>query len=280
MFKDNIIIVNNTMFISIQRDCLIDDELKQIDTIIKASNYRLKCCESIALKIYNLNSEIGHDFFKFIDKKSIVCEYATYNIQSMKLEDVTRWLTYQQLLKELVDTVYKNILPQINYNAYFKSEHIYKDKLCIDYVIQIKDIKYTIGFLYDKIYKIQVSDIIFNTNWFITKQNLINCTKDIVPIIHILNKIQDKDSFLKFFDIIDIQTNHFLCELETAVQIFNTIKRDVKRLDSIKTDITYKYTKIYLKLYLQVGILQLEYTIDNIDGLVSLLNNIQLNTEQ
>ena len=134
--------------------------------------------------------------------------------------------------------------------------------------------------LYDKIYKIQVSDIIFNTNWFITKQNLINCTKDIIPIIHILNKIQDKVSFLKFFNIIDIQTNHFLGELETAVQIFNTIKKGVKRLDSIKTDITYKYTKIYLKLYLQVGILQLEYTIDNIDGLVSLLNNIQLNTEQ
>jgi hypothetical protein len=267
------------MFISIQRDCLIDDELKQIDTIIKASNERLKCYESITLKVNNLNSEIGHEFFKVVDKKSIVCEYATYNIQSMKLEDVGHWLTYQQLLYELVETVYKNMIPQINYNSYFKSEHIYKDKLCIDYVIEVNSIKYMIGFLYDKIYKIQVSDIIFNTNWFITKPNLVNCIKDIVPIIHIINKIQDRDSFLKFFDITGIETNHFLGELETAVQIFNTIKKGVKRLDSIKTDITYKYTKIYVKLYLQVGILQLEYTIDNIGELVSLLNNIQLDTK-
>jgi hypothetical protein len=279
MFKDNIIIVNNTMFISIQRDGLIDDELKQIDTIIKASNERLKCYEAIALKIFNLNSEIGHEFFKFVDKKSIVCVYATYNIQSMKLEDVGRWLTYQQLLYELVETVYKNMMPQINYNSYFKSEHIYKDKLCIDYIIEVNSIKYIIGFLYDKIYKIQISDTIFNTNWFITKPNLVNCIKDIVPIIHIINKIQDKVSFLKFFDITCIETNHFLGELETAVGLFNTIKRGVKRLDSIKTDITYKYTKIYVKLYLQVGILQLEYLIDNIGGLVSLLNNIQLDTK-
>jgi hypothetical protein len=264
------------MFISIQRDCLIDDELKQIDTIIKASNERLKFYETIALKVYNLNSEIGHEFFKIVDKKSIVCEYATYNIQSMKLEDVGHWLTYQQLLYELVETVYKNMMPQINYNSYFKSEHIYKDKLCIDYVIEVNSIKYMIGFLYDKIYKIQVSHIIFNTNWFITKENLVNCIKDIVPVIHILNKIQDKDSFLKFFDVTCIETNHFLGELETAVGIFNNIKRSVKRLDTIKVDITYKNTKIYVKLYLQVGILYLEYLIDNIHGLVSLLNNIQL----
>ena len=102
------------MFISIQRDRLTDDEFKQIDTINKASDDRLKLYEAITLKIFNLNSEIGHDFFKFVDKKSIVCEYAKYNIQSMKLEDVNRWLTYQQLLYELVETVYKNMIPQID----------------------------------------------------------------------------------------------------------------------------------------------------------------------
>ena len=264
------------MFISINRDGLVDDELKQIDTIIKASNERLKFYETIVLKVYNLNSEIGHEFFKFVDKKNIVCEYATYNIQSEKLEDIVPWLTYQQLLKELTETVYKPILPQINYNSYFKSEHIYKDKLCINYVINVKDIKYTIGFLYDKIYKIQVSDTIFNTNWYITKQNLVNCTKDMIPIINQISKIQDKISFLKFFDITDIDSNHFLGELEAAIEIFNNIKRDVERLDKIKTEIIYKNTIIYIKLYLQVGILNLEYTIDNIKGLIKLLNNIQL----
>ena len=267
------------MSIIIQKNELTHDELEQLDRIIKASNDRLQYYDSITLKIVKYNNEIGHEFFKFVDKKSIVCDYATFNIQLENLENVSSWLTYQQLLFELAQTVYKPILPQINYNSYFKSEHIYKDKLCIDYVIEVNDIKYTMGFMYDKIYKIQVSDTIFNTNWYITKPNLINCIQDIIPIIHLLNKVDDKVSFLKFFDTSSINTNNFVGELETAIQLFNTIKKGVVRLDILKADIIYKNSKIYLKLYLQIGFLYIEYLKGNIDNLIGLLNGIQLNTE-
>jgi hypothetical protein len=270
------------MSITINKEILNMDELEQLDKINKISLQRLKFYENINDKITKSNNELGFEYFKLIHRKNIICEYATYNIVNELIEnidEVKRWISYQMILKELTDQVFKSVIPVLNYNSYYKSVDIYPDQLCIDYVIEVKDVKYTIGFLCDKIHKIQVDSIILNTNWDITGPNIIVCIKNITPIIHQLNKIENKEWFIKFFDTSNIDINHFLAELETAVEIFNTIKNGVGRLNTIKTDIIYKNTKIYLKLYLQVGVINLEYEIDNINSLIGLLNSIQLDTK-
>ena len=267
------------MYITIKKELLRVDELEQLDKINKLSIQRLQFYQNINTRITKSNSELGLQYFKLIDRTSIVCEYATYNIVNDLIEninDVNRWLTYQTLLKELTDKVFKPVIPVINYKSYYKSVDIYRDKLCIDYIIEVRDVKYVIGFLCDKIHKIQIDNIIFNTNWDITKPNIIICVKNIIPIIHQLNKLEHKESFLKFFDTSNIDVNHFLVELETAVELFNKIKTGVDHLDTIKTDIIYKDTKIYVTLYLQVGFLNLEHAKDNVNSLIRLLNSIQL----
>jgi tRNA threonylcarbamoyladenosine modification (KEOPS) complex Pcc1 subunit len=265
------------MSIVIKKEILLEDELEQIEQINKLCDKKIQIYKKINEEVSKCNSEIGFEYFKIQDK-TIICEYSKYDITNLleDVNDVIRWISYQQILKELTETVFKPMIPQINYKSYFNSDIIYSDKLCIDYVIEVKDIKYKIGFLFDKINKIQISDIIFNTNWDITKSNLVICTKHIVPIINELNKVEDKESFIKFFDTNNININNFLVELEKAVELFNYIQKNVNRLDILKVNIIYKDKKIYLKLYLQVGILNIEFSIEEINSLISLINSIQL----
>lgn len=269
------------MSIVIQKELLLEDELEQLERIVKLCDERIRCYKKINDEISKYNSELGFEYLKIQDKTSIICEYATYNITNLleDIDDVIRWISYQRILKELTETVFKPMIPKVNYNSYFRSDIIYSDNLCIDYVIEAEDVNYKIGFLCDKIYKIQVSNIIFNTNWDITKINIVVCIQNIIPIIHQLNKIENKESFIQFFDITNIDIKNFLIELETAVGLFNAIKKGVKRLDNIKINIIYRDKKIYLKLYLQIGILNIEFSIEEINSLISLINSIQLDTK-
>jgi hypothetical protein len=267
------------MSIVIQKELLLEDELEHLERIVKLCDERIQCYKKINDEISKYNSELGFEYLKLQDKSSIICEYATYNITNLleNIDDVIRWIFYQRILKELTETVFKPMLPKVNYKSYFRSDIIYSDNLCIDYVIEVEDVNYKIGFLFDKIYKIQVSNIIiFNTNWDSTKINTVVCIQNIIPIIHQLNKIEDKEPFIQFFDITNIDIKNFLVELETAVGLFNAIKKGVKRLDNIKINIIYRDKKMYLKLYLQTGILNIEFSIEEINSLISLINSIQL----
>ena len=265
------------MSIIIQKELLLEDELKELERITKLCDERIQYYKSINAEVSKYNSEIGFEYFKVQDK-TIICEYATHDIANLleNIDDVIRWISYQRILKELTETVLKPMIPKVNYNSYFKSDIIYSDKLCIDYVIEVKEVTYRIGFLCDKIYKIQISNIIFNTTWDITRPNIVVCIKDMNPIIHQLNKVEDKELFIQFFDITNIDINNFLIELEIAIGLFNNIKKNVKKLESIKINIIYSSKKIYLKLYLQVGILNIEFFIEEISSLISLINSIQL----
>jgi hypothetical protein len=265
------------MSIVIQKELLLEDELEELEKITKLCDERIQYYKSINTEVSKYNSEIGFEYFKVQDK-TIICEYATYDITNLleNIDDVIRWMSYQRILKELTETVLKPMMPKVNYNSYFNSNIICNDKLCIDYVIEVKDIKYRIGFLFDKIYKVQISNVVFNTDWDITKPNIVVCIKNMIPIIHQLNKVEDKELFIQFFDITNIDINNFLIELETAVELFNNIKKNVDKLESIKINIIYSGRKIYLKLYLQVGILNIEFFTEEINSLISLINSIQL----
>jgi hypothetical protein len=267
----------SNMSIVIQKELLLEDELEELEKITKLCDERIKCYKRINDEVSKYNSELEFEYFKVQDN-TIICEYAKYDITNLSenIDAIIRWISYQRILKELTETVFKPMIPKVNYNSYFKSDIIYSDKLCIDYVIEVRDVKYKIGFLCDKIYKIQISNIIFNTNWDITRPNIVVCIKNMIPIIHQLNKVEDKELFIQFFDITAIDINNFLIELETAVGLFNNIKKNVEKLESIKINIIYSSKKIYLKLYLQVGILNIEFFIEEINSLISLINSIQL----
>jgi hypothetical protein len=265
------------MSIIIQKDLLLENELEQLEKITKLCDERLQCYKRINSEVCKYNSELGFEYFKIQDK-TILCEYSTYNITNLleNIDTIIRWISYQRIIKELTETVFKPMMPKVNYNSYFNSDIIYSDKLCIDYVIEVKDVNYKIGFLCDKIYKIQVSNIIFNTNWDITKANIVICIKNMIPIIHQLNKVEQKELFIQFFDTTNVTIDNFLAELEKAVELFNIIRKNVNRLDTIKNNINYRNKKIYLQLYLQVGILTIEFAIVEINSLTGLLNSIQL----